>query len=374
MLTLNPSKRLSLEEVLSHPFITNKPIDSLLLTPKIQRSDVTNSFEKPESDLIIAVSTKNESLNHRKKTAKDMIKRNLIQKITQLNTLDLSKVAETDGENSIDFSPTKYVLPKLDKQRSRFNKQVQKLSETTQSANMDLGNKLQGYRRGVSPSFDQMYKPDQVLVNQKEGKLSKSSTLKKYSSYQNLHKPTTQFGAEVTKVDGSPQITMSKGSNMKSVSGVEGSDSGTHIDSSMDELDMLRAQVDKRTTSNPVSLKDIPLIHNRYDSRGSMSIARVSEVGKGVDKYFTDLNGKSLLSTLNSSKDIFSNISAKRSASRSSLITGNRSNRGINAARNIMFGSNMQSLPSLPVNSYESRVGYTNDESPIGKGLLYEFK
>jgi hypothetical protein len=59
----------------------------------------------------------------------------------------------------------------------------------------------------------------------------------------------------------------------------------------------------------PLGLKMPPIIDSRQPSRSSLtgSGPKLSRVNT-VDKYFTDMNGNSLISTLSSSNELFSNI------------------------------------------------------------------
>ena len=79
-------------------------------------------------------------------------------------------------------------------------------------------------------------------------------------------------------------------------------------------------------------MKNIPQIHFQTPSRDSLRGESINRQNK-VDTYFSDLNGNSLISTLNSSKDLFGAISSSNLSQRNSLLSGSKSNRGINAAK-----------------------------------------
>ena len=141
----------------------------------------------------------------------------------------------------------------------------------------------------------------------------------------------------------------SRRSVMKSLSGVDHSQSISQMDSNGDELDILKKQIEKqKQASMPLSLKMLPVIHSRQPSRGSLSMksSEKSRVGT-VDKYFTDINGNSLISTLGSSKDYFSNVSGGTSSRKKSFLSSN-TNIGINAGNRVVFGEALSNIPTLP--------------------------
>jgi hypothetical protein len=120
------------------------------------------------------------------------------------------------------------------------------------------------------------------------------------------------------------------------------------MDSSNDELDILKKQMEKqKQASMPQNLKMFPMIHSKQPSRSSSRINSSEHSGVNtVDKYFTDMNGNSLLSTLNSSKDYFSSISGRSSSRRrSTLING--TGIGINAGNRVVFGDSSLNAPIL---------------------------
>ena len=82
----------------------------------------------------------------------------------------------------------------------------------------------------------------------------------------------------------------------------------------------------------------MPIISARHNSRSSLSIHRESGPNN-VDKYFTGLNGKSILSTMNSSNDLFSNITRNSTSRQRSSLNGSHSTIGFNAGNQVIFGS-----------------------------------
>jgi len=126
MLSLDPTKRPSLKEVLNHQFFKNETIVSnstsasnLRKLPKLTKITISR-IEDSEGSPCSKDSTA-DTYDQYDNSARVLIKNQLNSKINQLHQLDLSRVAETDGESSFDCTQIKHEIEKPDVQKSRFN-------------------------------------------------------------------------------------------------------------------------------------------------------------------------------------------------------------------------------------------------------------
>lgn len=356
MLNLNPANRYSLQDVLNHEYFTSKASKSkkkmTYEKPQTENINYVNDAGKPKEALLLQQNLNSEDVNAQesKEKAKGLIKKNLMVKINKLRELDLSKVAETDGESSIDVSPSNHILPKVDRQRSRFNQYNVKLSEPTIKLKENTGrrSKLEFNTELLSGALPNSSNKLAGLGLIDYSHQPLSSRMRKSSSYKLLH-PTTENSYDdrfkLQKGEFEDLSTMnSRKSNIKSSSGMNTSEHDTYMESSKDELELLRQQVEQKASSLPVSLKNIPPVQGRYSSRGSASIERdTNEKRSSVDKYFTDLNGNSLLSTLGSKKNLFADISKQNISKRRQTLNAARNSRGFYAANQIIFGPSTHS-------------------------------
>lgn len=376
MLNLNPVNRYSLQDVLQHEFFTSKTTkisnQKIIGEPKKENINYVKDAGKPNDASQLQQNLNFEDYNRQenKEKAKGLIKKNLMVKINKLRQLDLSKVAETDGESSMDVSPSNYILPKMERQRSRFNQYNAKLSEPTIKLKETSGRKskleFSSELLSVALPNNSNKMASLGLIDYRHQPLS--SRMRTSSSHKLLH-PTTENSYEdkfiLQKGEFEDLSTMnSRKSNHKSNSGMDSSDHDTQLESSKDELELLRQQVEQKTSSLPVSLKNIPSVQSRYSSRGSVSIGRGPEEKRSsVDKYFTDINGNSLLSTLSSKKDLFADISSNNISKRRQSINVARNSRGFYAANQIIFGASTQSIPAFDASPKPDLYNHRNEAS-----------
>lgn len=171
----------------------------------------------------------------------------------------------------------------------------------------------------------------------------------------------------IPKMDSDEASTMhSRVSQPKSVSGYDNSPSHTQVESSDDEIDILRKHMDhQKAVSLPTSMKEVPSIGSRYWSRQSQRINRADEVLLNTMLPVIDSNGDKLMSNLKSTQDLFQSLSTNKSSRRSSMMHSNRSNNMMNAANQVVFG-NVQKLREMHNQRSHSNL-YRKDVSPTGK-------
>jgi male germ cell-associated kinase len=325
MLNLDPSKRPSLKESLEHQFFEEELGLWKVISPRVKDGSLIStedSFSSKPNNVLLSRKNEEDRFAEEKESAKRVIKKHLINKINQLNKLDLSRVAEADAESSFDFSPKKYACQRHEKQRSRFNQYQVKLGEPTLRVS-DIDR---------SPQF-----------NSTSANSLKFGQIKFSSSLKDLHREPIGLNNKrvLHKMETDELSTMnSRKSNLMSFSGIDNSQTTSQLESSDNELDILRKQVDQqKSASLPVSLKYLPPVQSRYSSRVSQSISRANcERESKVDKYFTDINGQSLISTLTSSKDLFAKMSTLKTSRRSSALRSDRSSTRITTGNQVLFG------------------------------------
>lgn len=122
---------------------------------------------------------------------------------------------------------------------------------------------------------------------------------------------------------------------------------GYRLNNFPNDFDVLSKEIDHYSVNKlPINLKLNS--QNRSQLSSSSSLNRELSLNKNsVDKYFTDINGNSLISTLSPSNDLFSNLSSSNFSKRTSLLSGNKTNRGINAANQILFGNHAAIMPAF---------------------------
>ena len=347
-----------------------------ILTPLAHSQSVSDIKPKVALNLNQTV---HKGKNHAE--AKEVIKRKLISRLGDMAKLDLSKVNETDCEQSVDISPSKYGETKPKRGSKRFTNFRVNIGEYHAGTKEDLNQIVTTERSGfaMSSKLQSNHKKNSSILNGARGQSSSSAMNRYFSVGEFNHRSILEPNKLNNEDEYSP--LGSNGSRMRSVSPVGNSDSVSkydtlsRIDSSADELELLKRKVEEKQTSLPVSLKKIPNFPSSgLQSRESRSISRAENPeSNNVDKYFTDIQGNSLLSTMNSTKDIFSSISRRSSAQRRSQISGSRTNRGVNAAHQMIFGMNMQSSKNLPVLSRGDSLTASNSNSPNGESPLNHF-
>ena len=295
MLHLNPKKRISMKKILKHPFFhkdsinsPQKPLELSFQENSYQGENKNNGMAYPKAAL----------------PSKEVIKKRLITRIKGMDQLNLSKVNETDNENSIDMTPAK----------------------------------TNGKRR--SSIADHYFKPKVA-----------PSEFKKIASQRRISVQPALLGLHAPALQPRNEGFSSRGSPIRPVSGINSLEDVSSPTSSLDEIDILRKKIERKNNiSNPTSLKNMQMISGRNHARSSLSINRELEPTK-VDKYFTDLNGRSILSTMNSSNDLFSNITLNSSNRKRSSLNGSRSNIGFNAGNQVIFGSIKPNIGNIPSGS-----------------------
>ena len=148
------------------------------------------------------------------------------------------------------------------------------------------------------------------------------------------------------RLNSDENLMISSHRSVNSMNSITQVNNGLKSDAYENESDALSRELDKfNINSNPASLKYIPHLQSELSSRSSQRKDPLINQNN-VDKYFTDLNGNSLISTLHSTNELFSSISSSNFMKRSSLLSGNKTNRGINAANQILFGSHASVVPA----------------------------
>ena len=344
MLSMNPNDRPTIKQIMADEFFhqntpdsnysysTNDSLDNEIIKNELKIISDNNDAGKPNHDSAEPSSNKLKRNKERSIKAKDIIRKKLMR-IGKLNNLELSNVVETDRESVGENSPMRVHKPKASKKKSKFE-------------NINPSGIADNDKNSL-PSIPSSQRDRASSQNQRGGvTLAKyqrnpsSLGLKKYASQSLL-----------------TQHNMGSNFNQYNVQPVNFAEP---LESSEDELDVLRKQMDSKSSSLPVSMNNIGPVTNRYSSRGSTKLEVEPNSRSNVDKYFMDLNGKSLINNTDPSGDIFSNINMPRQNSmQRSLMSGSgsTSSRRINAANQILFpNSHNYNLRLGNVNSRQSSI------------------
>lgn len=354
MLCLNPKNRPTLKQISKDIFFSQKTPDtskSVSSNDSLDNAVLSNELklklDLKNIDKTQHVLGENNIMGKNKERlvlAKNVIKNRLISKIGQLNQLDLSSVEETDRESN------HFVTQSI-------HARVPSSKHTRESSQQARSNTILS-----------------KYIRQESG-----HGMRKYASYKNLHK--SPIASKFNKYDAEHNFDSQDGSvsnhafNNPPTSERQKSDPVGYYDSSTDEIDILRKQMEIRPSNSlPVSMKNIAPITSRYSSRGSPGLESNPATKNYIDKYFIDFNGKSLLSTLSSSNDVFTNISLSRKSNdfKRSLVSGSKTNRGIMAGNQILFGSSGRDASSHELNSgYNSGRQSSLDTRQSGKSTYH---
>ena len=333
MLSLDPKNRPTVKEILNHPYFSQNYKNSR----NLERSEFEVKQEDSEKNMI-----------------RNKIKKNLLKKVDALHKLDLSKVPETDRESSIDISPshknylfkkngvknnsqTKFSLninkqPILRRNKSNFSKNDLILGEPKLIANTQVNQiKNEEDIKTTKNRIDNNTSNNFGIIrnSRRADSTPNSQGFKLKSSYNPL--------LPLLKNESQRRLEIDENSLMNSIKSKDSSSSrrktvnANKYDSSSEDYDTLKSEVDKQNSKSlPISMKNIPMLHFQITSRDSERGESIKNKNT-IDRYFTDINGNSIISTTNASNDLFGGISSTNLSQRNSLLSGSKSNRGINA-------------------------------------------
>lgn len=132
-------------------------------------------------------------------------------------------------------------------------------------------------------------------------------------------------------------------------------------ESSSEEYDTLKSEINRHNTKSlPISMKDMPKLHFEPTSRDSFRGEPIVSKNN-VDRYFSDMNGNSIFSTNMASDSLFGSISSNNLSNRNSLLSGSKSNRGVNAANQILFGHKAAVMPAYQSAYHDNSDKYSHD-------------
>uniref|UniRef100_A0A7S3KFF3 Uncharacterized protein n=1 Tax=Euplotes crassus TaxID=5936 RepID=A0A7S3KFF3_EUPCR len=323
MLCIDPSKRISLDMVLKHSFFGEKP--SLL-----KRNVFGSDLEKRGHIVESGEEENNKFENSELKFKPKKIIKNYITKLKDRENLNLSMVNECENETSREMTPYKKYRKRISQERSKSKFALQKEPTISMEDQMMVG---------LATSRE-----TNILSERMKDSSASSSGLRRISSL-----PRFTSSTNARNFIPSSENWRSKDAQESSYNFPNGGSRSnqSRSSSSGDELDFLKKKIEEKKTLSPPSLKDYLNIPIKGQSRSSMSISRETNIAK-IDKYFQDINGNSILSTLNSSNDLFSNLTRKDDSHRSSIGSTGHTVRGINAANQVIFGTSHQNFPEHP--------------------------
>lgn len=303
--------------VLKHPFFDTK---ASILKPKFFAMSPSTKTKKKDSVLETSDS---------KLMPKKVIK-NYITKLKDRENLNLSKINECLSETSGEMTPYKNYKIKISEERSKSKFYFQRDTHNSPSNEM---------MSGISSSRGNLNFGDKLIDSQ-----DRSMGMKRISSLPRLT-ASTDARSFVPSSESWRFSNIQKTDAKLPKSGQNSAHSKSS--SSGDELDILQKKVEEQKTVPLPSLKNYLTVPMQSNSRGSLSISKDESPNK-IDKYFQDIRGNSILSTLSSSNDLFSNITRKSGSRRSSIGNTGHTVRGLNAGNQVIFGSGTQSIPNFP--------------------------
>ncbi|CAI2382845.1 unnamed protein product [Moneuplotes crassus] len=317
MLCINPDERISLDKVLKHPFFDTK---ASILKPKFFAKIPSTRTEKKDDA--------HESSDDKFKPKK--IIKNYITKLKDRENISLSKVNECENETSREMTPYKKYKIKVSEERSKSKFYFQKDTQGSPSDEM---------MTGISSSREHFNFGDKLSDGQERPMgMKRVSSLPRLTSSPDARSFVPSSESWRFNNVQKPEVKLSKSRQNSAHSGSS---------SSGDELDILQKKVEEQKTVPLPSLKNYLAVPMQSNSRSSLSISKEEELNK-IDKYFQDIRGNSILSTLSSSNDLFSNITTKNESRRGSIGNTGHTVRGLNAGNQVVFGSGTQSIPNFP--------------------------
>ena len=356
MLNINPLDRPTLKQVVSDEFFTQKTPESNLsysTNDSLDNEIILNELKSiSESQQVIKPNYETaENENPKARTGKkklvlaqDAIKKRLMNKIGHLNNLDLSNVVETDQESVGENTPATKRKNSIVKRWSKFEASAKQNREKVYPPTLvPRINDSRGSRR--NSVMMSKYKSNDAPV-----------TLEKYNSQSTL--PLLNFNNKMNTHDhydsasSSPQ-SIFKNEFAKISSANRDAPFPNSAYSSEDELDLLQKQMSlKPTISLPSNKKNLEPIQKKYSSRNSVRLNNHPSGTNNVDKYFIDMSGKSLISSLNVSNEVFNSITnLNKNPLHRNSVSGSQTNRGLNAANQILFGSLGGTIPAYKLRS-----------------------
>lgn len=140
------------------------------------------------------------------------------------------------------------------------------------------------------------------------------------------------------------------------------------LDSLFNDCDSLTKEIDNHEQNSYLpSLKLIQIKKTRKPSTRSLN-RRLSLVNSPANKDLADSNGNSLMSTINSSKDILANFSPLKKANRPSLPSSRvRKIRRISVGNQILFGSQASAL-QVPQNTPREVISEDSSQESVSQG------
>lgn len=267
MLSLNPSNRPSIEEVLKHSFF--KPAASKRSQsfqnpkPQINESKLNETENKAS---LRRSNSKAQDHDERKMISKNIVKNLFKEKIEKLNSLDLSKVNETDRESSMDASPKHVVLPKLGTGKKRFQSRFAELSIPMLKLPVQVNHNNQVHAEKIPVDLlsinaehiasKENNRPDSGLSSIRSVSKSQSQPFSSLSMREIYENKKSIIQNE----------TQSLAKSKRPASSMSHIGSGTHDESSNDELDTLSREMNRFATK-PNSMKNIPNFQSKQDSQ-----------------------------------------------------------------------------------------------------------